>query len=82
MKKLKLKALGLGAREVLSREQLRNVFGGSDGSGGDGCASDKFKACDDKNEGNSCCFRYHGVRSDGLCRKYAPDYVMHCSDLN
>jgi len=33
MKKLKLKALELGASEVLTREQLKNVLGG-DGSGG------------------------------------------------
>jgi hypothetical protein len=29
MKKLKLKALSLGAREILSREQLRQINGGS-----------------------------------------------------
>lgn len=36
MKKLKLKALELGASELLKREQLRNIFGGSgdDLSGG------------------------------------------------
>lgn len=33
MKKLKLKALDLGANEVLSRAQLKNILGG-DGSGG------------------------------------------------
>lgn len=32
MKKLKLTALDLGAKELLSREQLKNVMGG-DGSG-------------------------------------------------
>jgi hypothetical protein len=32
MKKLKLKALGLGAKEILTREQLKYVLGG-DGSG-------------------------------------------------
>ncbi|NLR78214.1 hypothetical protein [Chitinophaga eiseniae] len=32
MKKLKLTALGLGAKELLTREQLKNVMGG-DGSG-------------------------------------------------
>jgi hypothetical protein len=29
MKKIKLKALYLGAREILSREQLRNITGGA-----------------------------------------------------
>jgi hypothetical protein len=33
MKKLKLKALELGATEVLSREQLMNTFGGETASG-------------------------------------------------
>ena len=37
MKKLKLKALELGANELLTREQLKNVMAG-DGSGtGSGC---------------------------------------------
>ena len=34
MKRLKLKALELGAKEVLTRAQLKNVFGGDEGSGG------------------------------------------------
>lgn len=39
MKKLKLKALELGATELLTREQLKNVIGGSgsgSGAGGSG----------------------------------------------
>lgn len=39
MKKLRLKALSLGAKEILSREQLKAVFGGylaGSGSGGSG----------------------------------------------
>lgn len=32
MKKLQLKALELGAREVLTRTQLKNVMGGSGGA--------------------------------------------------
>lgn len=35
MKKLKLQALQLGAKEVLSRSQLKEILGG-DGSGGSG----------------------------------------------
>ncbi|PWV53267.1 hypothetical protein C7475_10213 [Chitinophaga sp. S165] len=57
MKKLKLKALDLGAKEVLSRSQLKNILGGSDpyGSGsGTGtacsatawCSSDRSITCD------------------------------------
>lgn len=33
MKKLKLTVLNLGATEVLSRSQLKNILGGLDGSG-------------------------------------------------
>ena len=33
MKKLKLQALQFGAKEILSRSQLKNVMGGDDGSG-------------------------------------------------
>jgi len=43
MKKLKLKALNLGASEVLTREQLKNIMGGDGsggGSGGPGSCSD------------------------------------------
>jgi hypothetical protein len=48
MKKLKLKALELGAKEVLSREQLKNVLGGFDdgsGSGKKGSGSGSGKRC-------------------------------------
>jgi len=47
MKKLKLKALELGASELLTREQLKNVMAG-DGSGGGigtGCANDNLGLC-------------------------------------
>jgi len=45
MRKLKLKALELGAREVLKRAQLKNVFGGSGSCSGSG---DVFtKSCTD-----------------------------------
>jgi hypothetical protein len=41
MKKLRLKALSLGAREILSREQLRSITGGCDNNvpcpGGEWC---------------------------------------------
>lgn len=39
MKKLKFKALELGAQELLTREQLKQVMGGNDGSGGSGAGS-------------------------------------------
>ena len=57
MKKLRLKALELGAAELLKREQLRNVIGGSGGSSNpyvDGC-----KACQPfgSSGGNIGCYR-------------------------
>ncbi|HEY8959422.1 hypothetical protein [Chitinophaga sp.] len=36
MKKLRLKALDLGATELLTRERLRTILGGGSGSGGSG----------------------------------------------
>jgi hypothetical protein len=36
MKKVKLKALELGAEELLQREQLKNVIGGTGGNNGGG----------------------------------------------
>lgn len=36
MKKLRLKALELGAKEVLTRDQLKMVLGGVDGGSGSG----------------------------------------------
>lgn len=42
MKKLKLAALNLGVSDILSRNQLKNILGGLDGSG-DG--SGGFSSC-------------------------------------
>lgn len=47
MKKLRLKALELGATEILSREQLKNILGG----GGTSCSTNG-----DCNNGESCCY--------------------------
>lgn len=41
MKKLKLKALELSAEEMLTREQLKNVLGGS-GDDGSGCSATTY----------------------------------------
>lgn len=38
MKQLKLKALELGGKEVLTRAQLKNILGGS-GNGGNSCSA-------------------------------------------
>ena len=54
MKKLKLRALELDAREVLTRTQLKTVLGGSGSGGGcltsectsdSGCSDPKFPHC-------------------------------------
>ena len=49
MKKLKLRALELGANELLTREQLKNVMGGDgsgDGSGGEDATCRTIKCGD------------------------------------
>ncbi|TWF40655.1 hypothetical protein FHW36_104338 [Chitinophaga polysaccharea] len=53
MKKLKLKALDLGAKELLTREQLKNVMGG-DGSGTKDCTNDCGEALGECPEGLTC----------------------------
>lgn len=40
MKKLRLKALELGVNEVFSREQLKNVLGGTSNNTTTGCIAD------------------------------------------
>lgn len=48
MKKLKLAALNLGAQEILTRSQLKNILGGSlgsEGSGGGGGCTQSFSSC-------------------------------------
>ena len=83
MKKLSLKSSAFNKGEVLTREQLKKVMGGDDGSGsgGGGGDSPKVKACSGKKNGDSCSFVYNGTDSYGYCRAYAPDYTLHCSNL-
>jgi len=45
MKKLKLRALELGASELLTREQLKNVMGGDGSGGGSGGSCQYFEYC-------------------------------------
>ncbi|RAJ76621.1 hypothetical protein CLV59_108140 [Chitinophaga dinghuensis] len=86
MKKLRLKALDLGAKELLSREQLRNILGGdgSDdgGSGPTNCGMTPTIACSGKSSGDQCCWYTNQTVYYGICRSYAPTYVLRCSDLN
>lgn len=62
MKKLKLQALSLSAKELLSREQMKMVMGGS-GSGGSGpclgCDSDRD--CRQVNKGDCKYYESHSA---------------------
>ncbi|WP_423737523.1 hypothetical protein [Chitinophaga caseinilytica] len=80
MKKLKLKLQKLGAKELLSRDQLKNILGGE--VAGSACTGDKFSECVGKSEGTACCFTWSGTIYTGKCYAFAPDYKLHCSDLN
>ncbi|WP_423737527.1 hypothetical protein [Chitinophaga caseinilytica] len=80
MKKLTLKALNLGARELLNREQLKNVLGGDGSSGSTDCAGDKVTACDGKSTGTACCFVYQQNVYYGTCQANAPVYKMMCEE--
>lgn len=55
MKKLKLRAIELGAKEILSREQLKMILGGDDGSAGTSCTADS-----DCQGGMKCCMTTDG----------------------
>lgn len=66
MKKLKLKALELGAKEVLSRAQLKNVLGGS-GSGSGGSAQCFGNSCTVTIQGDNGSF----ITRSGTCRDVA-----------
>jgi len=62
MKKLRLRALDLGAKEVLSREQLKHILGG-DGSGGIGGSG---SGCTNPTECNGFTTCINGVCTDPL----------------
>ncbi|MBS0030356.1 hypothetical protein ACTJJ0_26005 [Chitinophaga sp. 22321] len=74
MKKLKLKALHLGATEVLSREQLKNVLGGTGSAGsGDGhCKTGKCKLY----------VSDLGITVDGDCTDFHEGGTIRCSCVN
>lgn len=54
MKKLKLKAVELGATELLTREELKNVLGGIGGGSGEECTNNCGVGLDPCPEGESC----------------------------
>lgn len=77
MKKISLKNLNLKEVEQLSRVQLKSFLGGD----GSGSPNPKQDACKGKKRGDYCYWTYNGVAYDGTCQAYAPNYVMHCSNL-
>lgn len=78
MKKLKLSAMDLGAGEILTREQLKNVMG-ADGSGIGRCSNDRLcsmyqgwdAGCGTMQTGQCRCIRYaNGVPVESIPDSY------------
>lgn len=67
MKKLKLSSLQIGARELLTREQMKTTLGGSGGSGGSACTS------------NSDCSSHQACLGLGSLPKICVDIAMGTS---
>lgn len=67
MKKLRFE-LSPNAGEVLTRNELKHVFGGSYGSDlGTGSGLEDC-GCSSKHSGDSCCYYRDGVKRRGSCR--------------
>jgi len=64
MKKLKLKALGLGAADILSRAQMKNVLGGNESAGKCGTADNcrDGEACTNGKVAGTCGLSSHGTK--------------------
>jgi hypothetical protein len=63
MKKLKLKALGLGAADILSRSQMKNVLGGSEPVGKCGTVDNcSDGACKNGDVSGTCGLSSHGTK--------------------
>lgn len=73
MKKLKLKVLELGATEVLTRDQLKNVLGGDGSTFNDGHCK------------TGTCRLYVpdlGIEVDGSCKDFHEGGTIRCSCVN
>lgn len=71
MKKLRFE-MSPNAGEVLTRNELKYVFGGDGGTGsgagsGSGSGSEDC-GCSSKRSGDSCCYYSNGVKHNGSCR--------------
>jgi natural product precursor len=75
MKKLKLKALELGAVEVLSREQLKSVFGGETPSGSSNC----YVRCNQDSSAGSYVGDCNRSTVDSVCNSDLSNAVCVCS---
>ncbi len=71
MKKLKLAVLDLGAKEVLTRAQLKNIFGGSYGGGSEGAASCSVTCPNGEKKTVDCGYNV-------ICQ--TKDYSIKCGD--
>lgn len=54
MKKIRLNVADLDATEILSRDQLKAIFGGSTGSSGSDSTNASGSGCSGKSDGDSC----------------------------
>ncbi|MCL2596719.1 MAG: hypothetical protein FWD66_03480 [Paludibacter sp.] len=80
----------------MSDKEMKTVRGGSivlptintfrladnGGGGSSSCGGTKVTACEGSRNLASCCFTYNGKIYYGRCQAFAPNYVLHCSDLN
>lgn len=90
MKKLKLK-ISSDIGDILTREELKKVFGGSDsgsmtGSNKEKCgtgSTPKIDACKNLRANDKCCFYTYpnGSIDYGKCVSFYGQ-PLHCSDLN
>lgn len=92
----KLSRIKLHEAAILNDNEMKMVFGGyvgssgswsdndgDSGSGADPCNSPtKVEACYGKSEKADCSFRYQCTTYYGRCLAFAPNYTLHCSDLN
>ncbi len=75
MKKLKLKALELGATEVLSREQLMNTFGGESASSSGSC----FARCNQDSSNGTSVSDCSRSTVEGVCGSDLSNAVCVCA---
>lgn len=75
MKKIRLNVADLGATEILSREQLRSVFGGAGSGSGSGSSGCDYQSLYCGNTRGNSCKTYSG--EDGTCK--SPQATTRCT---